>query len=280
MLSDLILNLFIAHIFGDFYLQTESMCKNKVSHSIKGLSLYAHSLIVAVVSWLLVWDWNAWWLVLIILLSHWLIDWSKSALQKKWKILKVEDDGESIVEENSQYGIWFFLADQILHIGVIVIGAYFWMSINGYWEQFGWITDLFATHPLRMRTGIAMLLVLKPVNILLVLILKAYKVNVPALSDSQSSHKLGNNSESDGNKDQNEHGNFHSGALIGALERGLMLVFVVMSQYEAIGFLVAAKSILRFSQVSSEDEKSEYVLAGTFLSLSFALGLGLLVLKL
>ena len=30
-----------------------------------------------------------------------------------------------------------------------------------------------------------------------------------------------------------------------------MLLFVVMSQYEATGFLIAAKSILRFNEVAS-----------------------------
>ena len=52
-----------------------------------------------------------------------------------------------------------------------------------------------------------------------------------------------------------------------------------MSQYEAIGFLIAAKSILRFSEASKGDEKSEYVLTGTLLSLAIALCLGILVLK-
>ena len=72
------------------------------------------------------------------------------------------------------------------------------------------------------------------------------------------------------------HGNFHSGELIGWLERGLILLFVVLSQYEAIGFLVAAKSILRFGE-ASKDEKSEYVLTGTLLSLAIAVCLGLVV---
>ena len=53
-----------------------------------------------------------------------------------------------------------------------------------------------------------------------------------------------------------------------------------MSQYEAIGFLIAAKSILRFNEASSGSVKSEYVLTGTLLSLTIALSLGILILKL
>ena len=63
------------------------------------------------------------------------------------------------------------------------------------------------------------------------------------------------------------------------MERGLILIFVVLAQYEAIGFLIAAKSILRFNETTSENEKSEYVLTGTLLSLAIALLLGLAVLR-
>ena len=52
-----------------------------------------------------------------------------------------------------------------------------------------------------------------------------------------------------------------------------------MSQYEAIGFLIAAKSILRFNEASSGSEKSEYVLTGTLLSLATALALGIITLN-
>ena len=111
-----------------------------------------------------------------------------------------------------------------------------------------------------MKTMVGLLLALKPANILILLILETCKVNInPTKND--------------------EHGNFHSGELICWLERGLILVFVIMSQYEAIGFLIAAKSILRFSEASKGDEKSEYVLTGTLLSLAIALCLGILVLK-
>jgi hypothetical protein len=43
---------------------------------------------------------------------------------------------------------------------------------------------------------------------------------------------------------------------------------------------MTAKSILRLKEASKGDEKSEYVLTGTLLSLAIALCLGILVLKL
>ena len=175
--------------------------------------------------------------------------------------------------------IVLFLVDQVLHFTAIIVVAKLWFSINGCWTQFAWVTDMCINHPLWVKTGLAMMLALRPANILLILILKACKVNVPLETPVPST--LGEEiKEKDIGIQNNEddHGTFHSGALIGCVERALMLVFVIISQYEALGFLVAAKSILRFSQVT-EGEKSEYVLAGTLLSLAIALSLGILVLK-
>jgi hypothetical protein len=53
----------------------------------------------------------------------------------------------------------------------------------------------------------------------------------------------------------------------------LTLCFVLIGQYEAIGFVIAAKSLLRFKD--SETLKTEYVLAGTLLSFGLALVGGL-----
>ena len=71
----------------------------------------------------------------------------------------------------------------------------------------------------------------------------------------------------------------NAGKWIGILERVLVLTFVLGAQFQAIGFLIAAKSILRIS-VKSEDSArilSEYVLIGTFISFTIAILTGLLV---
>jgi hypothetical protein len=48
------------------------------------------------------------------------------------------------------------------------------------------------------------------------------------------------------------------GKLIGQFERLIILTFVLLNQYEAIGFLITGKSIIRFAQ-KDENLKSEYV---------------------
>ena len=67
----------------------------------------------------------------------------------------------------------------------------------------------------------------------------------------------------------------NAGALIGNLERMLAMAFVLIGQYEAVGFIIAAKSLLRFKE--TDTAKTEYVLAGTLLSFGIATVLGLMV---
>lgn len=68
-----------------------------------------------------------------------------------------------------------------------------------------------------------------------------------------------------------------AGRWIGILERMLILTFVLLAQYEAIGFLIAAKSLLRFREGDRGQKHSEYVLVGTLMSYGLAILIGLLI---
>lgn len=63
------------------------------------------------------------------------------------------------------------------------------------------------------------------------------------------------------------------GQVIGLLERGLIFVLMTAGQPEAIGFLIAAKSILRFGTVTASEDRavSEYVIIGTLASFGWAI---------
>lgn len=69
------------------------------------------------------------------------------------------------------------------------------------------------------------------------------------------------------------------GRWIGMLERALIYIFVLGGQYASIGFLVAAKSILRFGEVKESRNRmdAEYIIIGTLASFLFALLTGLAV---
>ncbi|WP_454258917.1 hypothetical protein [Pseudoxanthomonas mexicana] len=68
----------------------------------------------------------------------------------------------------------------------------------------------------------------------------------------------------------------NAGTAIGYLERTLIVSLVLVNQWEAIGFLLAAKGILRFNDVAKTDHRpsSEYVILGTLLSFLIAIGVG------
>lgn len=71
----------------------------------------------------------------------------------------------------------------------------------------------------------------------------------------------------------------NAGKYIGILERLFVLLFFLLNQWIAIGFLITAKSVLRYGDLSqSKDRKlTEYILIGTLTSFGFALGTGLLI---
>ncbi len=66
------------------------------------------------------------------------------------------------------------------------------------------------------------------------------------------------------------------GKMIGQLERALIFLFVMTGQSAGIGFLVAAKSILRFGEAKDDQKLAEYVLVGTLLSFGLAISFALL----
>ena len=68
-----------------------------------------------------------------------------------------------------------------------------------------------------------------------------------------------------------------AGKLIGYLERLLIFLFMMLNQYAAIGFLIAAKSILRFRDQPGQHRLTEYILLGTLLSFTTAIIISLAV---
>lgn len=142
---------------------------------------------------------------------------------------------------------YLFYLDQFLHLTVLVFVVYLfdrWVGIN---PSFDIQLDF------KILLTIACYLVcLKPTNILIREVFKSTEIQV------SSDNEMPN-----------------AGKVIGTLERILTLTFILVGQYSAVGFLIAAKSILRYR--SDETLKSEYVLIGTLLSFGVAVLLGILI---
>jgi len=76
-------------------------------------------------------------------------------------------------------------------------------------------------------------------------------------------------------KEQNQleiNGLENGGAMIGNLERALIFLLIFIGQPAGIGFLIAAKSILRFEEAKKQ-KLAEYVLIGTLMSFSLAIAI-------
>ncbi len=70
----------------------------------------------------------------------------------------------------------------------------------------------------------------------------------------------------------------NAGKYIGILERLFVFAFIILNQWSAIGLLITAKSVFRFSDLSrAKDRKlTEYILIGTLLSFGLAILIALL----
>jgi hypothetical protein len=69
---------------------------------------------------------------------------------------------------------------------------------------------------------------------------------------------------------------YNTGRIIGLLERIFVFLFVILNQFAAIGFVLAAKGVTRFKDFESRTF-AEYVLIGTLLSALLAMGVAFLV---
>lgn len=76
-------------------------------------------------------------------------------------------------------------------------------------------------------------------------------------------------------KEVENEGLMDAGKWIGQIERILILTFVLTDNFSAIGFLITAKSIFRFSEISKERKEAEYILIGTLLSFALSIVWGL-----
>ncbi|WP_299114444.1 DUF3307 domain-containing protein [uncultured Winogradskyella sp.] len=73
-----------------------------------------------------------------------------------------------------------------------------------------------------------------------------------------------------------------AGKYIGILERLLVFIFIIVGQWPAVGFLITAKSVFRFGDLTASKERklTEYILIGTLISFGIAVLIGLLYLNL
>ncbi|MEN8815387.1 MAG: DUF3307 domain-containing protein [Nonlabens sp.] len=99
----LLIKLLIAHFLGDFVFQTNKFTKKKEKHKLASYHIYLHAAIHGILSWLLLYSIDYWYIALIIFITHLIIDAGKLYLTNR---------------KNQR---WLFTLDQLAHILVITI---------------------------------------------------------------------------------------------------------------------------------------------------------------
>jgi hypothetical protein len=146
----------------------------------------------------------------------------------------------------------YFLIDQTLHLFVI---ALIWISLFNRWDLASGLL-----HSAYTNTGFLIILagylvVTWPLGIVIGVATERWRVESAV----------------------NSEGLEKAGLWIGLFERFLILTFILIDQYTAVGLLIAAKSILRFNDKKNTQKKTEYVLIGTLMSFSASVLLGWII---
>lgn len=225
--------LILAHLLGDFILQPDSWVAHKEKNKAKSIYLYIHVFIHAALTFLFLWNLELWWIVLIIGVTHYIIDAAKLIFQK---------------QNNKK--LWFFI-DQALHISVILGIVIYLNGIN--------FENLINERSILFFTGLVFLTL--PTSVLIRNLLSAWSPITIDHSKIQTESLV------------------HAGKYIGILERVLVFVFIIVNHWEGVGFMIAAKSVFRFSDLAEAKQRklTEYVLIGTLLSFGIAILTGILI---
>ena len=147
----------------------------------------------------------------------------------------------------------WFIGDQALHL----------LSILVIWAVFSKVSVDFSQFLQSPETLLLITLVLfltQPTSIILANLLKKWSDSIPSQPDQSLQD---------------------AGKYIGILERLFVFSFIVTGHWEAVGFLLAAKSVFRFGDLrkSKERKLTEYILIGTLLSFGTAMISGLIFLS-
>lgn len=235
MAINLLLRLIIAHLLTDFVFQPLSWVQDRKAKQIKSVKLVWHVVVTTLFAYAFSGLYSCWWLPLVIFISHYLIDLTKSYMPDKFI---------------------YFIADQAMHLLVIVI---IWLCINQQWPAITTriSTIIENTHFWILTLGY--IIVTWPLGILIGLATAKWRNDLAATKEAKE-------------------GLENAGKWIGICERTLILTFVLTNQFTAIGFLMTAKSILRFGDKDKQAEKkTEYILVGTLLSFAASALLGIII---
>jgi hypothetical protein len=231
--------LVLAHLVADFLLQTDAMVRDKQRFPV----LLGHVGIVTAASWVALGFAPLPLLLLLVAGTHLVFDFAKL----RWAAARRARGREP--------GFAAFATDQAAHLAVIAVAAGLW---PGAWDAGLWGNpDVLARVPSLARLPEAMALA---AGLIATVWTGGY-----AVREVISGLKIPIDPATDTSLPQ-------GGKLIGRLERLMILMLLLADQPDAIGLLIAAKSILRFNELAASDRRAtEYVIIGTLASFAWAI---------
>jgi hypothetical protein len=158
-------------------------------------------------------------------------------------------DGIKLITQRESNRRWLFFVDQMLHL-LVIISVYYLFTDNTFS-----VGNLLTENNLLLATCILFLTL--PTSIIMKTIFTKWDIS-----------RLTENNESLSD----------AGKYIGILERLLVFVFIIVNHWEAVGFLITAKSVFRFGDLKESKHRklTEYILIGTLISFGIAIAVGLL----
>lgn len=231
--------LVLGHLVADFLLQTDAMIRDKQRAAV----LLGHVGIVTAASWVALGFAPLLLLLLLVAMTHLVIDLAKL----RWAAARRARGLEP--------GFAGFATDQAAHLAVIAVAAGLW---PGAWSAGLWANpEVLARLPSLARLPEAMALA---AGLIATVWTGGY-----AVREVIAGLKVPIDPATDMSLPQ-------GGKLIGRLERLMILMLLLADQPDAIGLLIAAKSILRFNELAASDRRAtEYVIIGTLASFAWAI---------
>jgi hypothetical protein len=245
----LVLTILLAHLLGDFRLQTSNVVRGK-SHGNRaylkhgGIHLLVLTLCIAVfVGFQILTSVRFWVLVVLYAAVHLTIDRVKQGLLSTARLAD-----SALV----------FVVDQLLHVSTIILLAWFlarpdWSSVR---SQFSWSP---VTGERVLEASIVYLAVMFAGGYLIRYLTRNLTTGIKTPGETPEQVR-------------------NAGMYIGWLERSLVVTAILVQSPSMVGLILTGKSIARFPEL--KERFAEYFLIGTLLSFGLALAGGLVLAKL
>lgn len=251
MFKEYLLIYFLGHILGDYYFQSEELAEEKNKKMKKLMQHNCIYLISCIIIILPVFSLRILLSAVAVSLMHAAVDMAKYFYLKYF----VKQD----IPVRRVY-IW----DQAIHIICLITAACVMASDKQHISSVFILNnfmDAINIGKMKFLSWIVMLLfIFKPANITIKQLLSGYKPVNETVKQLLSAGKIVENTSYTEKDDK------RTGGFIGSLERLIILIFLAMNQFSAIGLVLTAKSVARYNKIAEDKDFAEYYLIGTLLS--------------